>query len=44
MPLALRPMDPVFPIERQLAVDASAVVLINMFTLDKTNEQALLKA
>ena len=43
MPL-LRPMDPVFPIERQLAVDASPVVLVNVFTLDKVDEQAMLKA
>ena len=44
MPLALRPMDPAFPIERQLTVDASPVVLVNVFTLDKADEQALLKA
>jgi len=43
MPL-LRPMDPAFPIDRQLAIDASPVVLINVFTLDKADEQALLKA
>lgn len=40
----LRPMDPVFPIERQLAVDASSVVLVNIFTLDKADEQAFLQA
>jgi len=44
MPLSLRPMDPVFPIERQLGVDASAVVLVNLFTLDKADEPALLEA
>jgi heme-degrading monooxygenase HmoA len=44
MPLAIRPMDPTFPIDAQLAVDASPVVLINVFTLDKADEQALLKA
>ena len=44
MPLSLRPMDPVFPIERQLDVDASAVVLVNVFTLDKADEPALLEA
>ena len=43
MPL-LRPLDPAFPIERQLAVDASPVVLVNVFTLDKADEQAFLEA
>jgi heme-degrading monooxygenase HmoA len=42
--LTLRPMDPAFPIERQLAVDASPVVLVNVFTLDKADERALLQA
>ena len=44
MPLSLRPMDAAFPIDRQLAVDASPVVLVNVFTLDKADEGALLKA
>ncbi|HVO61100.1 MAG TPA: antibiotic biosynthesis monooxygenase family protein [Terriglobales bacterium] len=43
MPL-LRPLNPAFPIERQLAVDASPVVLVNVFTLDKADEQAFLEA
>jgi heme-degrading monooxygenase HmoA len=43
MPL-LRPLDPVFPIERQIALDASPVVLVNVFTLDKADEQSFLKA
>ena len=30
----LRPLDPAFPIDRQLAVDAVPVVLVNVFTLD----------
>jgi len=42
MPL-LRPLDPVFPIERQLAVDASAVVLGNLFTLDKADTRRFLQ-
>ena len=42
--LSLRPLDPAFPIERQLAVDASPVVLVNVFTLDKADERALLQA
>jgi heme-degrading monooxygenase HmoA len=40
----LRPLDPAFPIERQLAVDAVPVVLVNVFTLDKADEQDFLKA
>ena len=42
--LKLRPLDPAFPIERQNAVDASPVVLVNIFTLDKADEQAFLHA
>ena len=40
----MRPLDPSFPIERQLAVDATAVVLVNVFTLDKADEQTFLQA
>ncbi len=39
----LRPLDPNFPIERQLAIAASPVVLVNVFTLDKADEQSFLK-
>jgi heme-degrading monooxygenase HmoA len=39
----LRPLDPSFPIERQLQIDASPVVLVNVFTLDKADEQNFLK-
>jgi len=39
-----RPLDPAFPIERQLGLEAGPVVLINLFTLDKTDEKALLEA
>jgi len=39
----LRPLDPSFPIERQIAIDANAVVLVNPFTLDKADEAAFLK-
>ena len=42
--LQLRTLDPAFPIERQLGVEASPVVLINLFTLDKADEAAMLKA
>lgn len=44
MPLAIRPMDPNFPIENQLPIDASPAVLVNLFTLDKADEQAMLRA
>ncbi|NTI70718.1 antibiotic biosynthesis monooxygenase [Agrobacterium rhizogenes] len=40
----MRPMDPSFPIERQVAVDAAPVILVNVFTLDKQDEQIFLKA
>ena len=39
----LRPLDPSFPIERQLATDAAPVVLVNVFTLDKADEQIFLQ-
>ena len=39
----LRPLDPTFPIERQITIDASPVVLVNVFTLDKADEQTFLK-
>jgi heme-degrading monooxygenase HmoA len=40
----MRPLDPAFPIDRQLAVDADAVVLVNVFTLDEADEDTFLKA
>jgi heme-degrading monooxygenase HmoA len=43
MPL-MRPLDPDFPIERQLALDATGVVLVNVFTLDSADEQTFLQA
>jgi heme-degrading monooxygenase HmoA len=39
----LRPLDPAFPIDRQVMIDASPVVLVNVFTLDAADEQAFLK-
>ena len=39
----LRPLDPAFPIERQLELDAGPVVLANVFTLDKSDEQTFLE-
>ena len=40
----LRPLDPAFPIECQIAIDASPVVLVNVFTLDRADEQSFLEA
>lgn len=40
----LRPLDPAFPIERQISLDASPVVLVNVFTLDKADEESFLRA
>ncbi len=39
----LRSMDPKFPIERQIALEESPVVLINIFTLDKEDEATFLQ-
>jgi hypothetical protein len=43
MPL-LRPLDPAFPIERQIGIEAGPVVLVNVFTLDKADKQTFLEA
>lgn len=42
--LPIRPLDPLFPIARQLALETGPVVLVNVFTLDQTDEPALLAA
>ncbi|MGI9524493.1 MAG: antibiotic biosynthesis monooxygenase family protein [Hyphomicrobiaceae bacterium] len=39
-----KPLDPTFPIEQQLAVDAGPVVLINVFTVDPSDQEALVEA
>jgi heme-degrading monooxygenase HmoA len=41
--LQLRSLDSSFPIERQLAIDAAPVVLMNVFTLDSADEPIFLK-
>ncbi|KVC82092.1 antibiotic biosynthesis monooxygenase family protein [Burkholderia ubonensis] len=38
-----RPLDPAFPIDRQLAEEAEPVVLVNVFTLEPEDEQAFLR-
>ena len=40
----LRPLDPTFPIDRQLTVDAVPVVLVNVFTLEPADEPKFLQA
>src|ERR1700747_2908641 len=39
----LRPLDPAFPIERQLGIDTGPVVLVNVGPLDRADEQSFLK-
>ena len=41
---SMRPLDPAFPIEHQIAIEAGSVVLVNVFTLDKADEQIFLQA
>jgi heme-degrading monooxygenase HmoA len=40
----LRALDPAFPIDRQIGLDAGPVVLVNVMTLDKADEETFLKA
>ena len=42
--LSLRPLDPSFPVERQIGLDTGPVVLVNLFLLEKADEAALVKA
>lgn len=42
--LTLKPLDEKFPIHRQLGVDVSPVVLVNLFTVAAHDVAALLKA
>ena len=39
-----KPLDPEFPIERQLNVDAGPVVLVNVFTVDASDREAMVEA
>ena len=41
--LQFRPLDPSFPIQRQLAIDAAPVILVNVFTMDQADEQTFLE-
>lgn len=40
----LRPLDPKFPIFSQIGITASPAVLVNIFTVDAAEADALLKA
>lgn len=42
--LRLRALDETFPIETQLGVDQSPVVLVNLFEVDASDEDALMRA
>lgn len=42
--LQIRAMDPAYPIDRQLNLETGPVVLINLFTLEKVDEAAMLEA
>ncbi len=42
--MEFRPLDPAFPIDRQISLDVGPVVLVNVFTLKKADEEDLLKA
>lgn len=39
-----KPLDPEFPIEQQLGVDSGPVVLVNLFTVDAADQDALVEA
>lgn len=39
----LRPMDPQFPIQQQLGVEVSPVILVNLFMLDPADEASFLE-
>jgi heme-degrading monooxygenase HmoA len=42
--MRLPPLDPAFPIDRQLSVSAAPVVLVNLFSVEAQDVPALLKA
>ena len=42
--MSISPLDPAFPFQRQIEVDANAVVLVNIFTLTKADEEEFLHA
>lgn len=40
----MKPLDPTFPIQKQLGVEAGPIVLVNVFTVDPSEEDALVEA
>ncbi len=42
--LSLRPMDPAFPIEKQLQATATPAILVNLFTVAETDIPTLMVA
>ena len=40
----MKPLDPAFPIQKQLETDAGPVVLVNVFTVDPGDQDALVDA
>ncbi len=42
--VSFKPLDPEFPIERHLGIDAGPVVLVNLFTVDPVGQAALVEA
>lgn len=42
--VAINPLDPTFPIQEQLGLEAGPVVLINLFTVDPSEQEALIEA
>lgn len=39
--VTVKPLDPKFPIQQQLGLDAGPVVLVNLFTVDPGDQEAL---
>lgn len=39
-----KPLDPEFPIQQQLEIDAGPVVLVNVFTVDPSDQEAMVEA
>ena len=42
--VSFKSLDPEFPIEQQMSIDAGPVVLINLFTVDSKEQDALIEA
>lgn len=40
----VKPLDPNFPVQQQMSIDAGPVVLVNLFTVDQADQDALVEA